>query len=62
MNAQLTNTNESQGTFVEPRVFVKGDYLIHRLPGNILVRKHLNFYRAILGIPLVKSTREDAQD
>ena len=49
----MGNTNKSSqpGTFVNPtsvRVSKDGRYLIIALPGNQVVRKPLNYFRAIL--------------
>ena len=49
-NTNNTQTN-NQGFFAQPRAFLKGEYLTLVLPGNMIVRKHVNFYKAILGVP-----------
>jgi len=36
-----------------------GEYLTLVLPGNMLVRKHVNFYKKLLGVPFTpKATLE----
>jgi hypothetical protein len=45
------NSNSSNGTFVNPtsvRVSKDGRYLIIGLPGNQVLRKPVNYFRAIL--------------
>lgn len=45
------DSNTNNATFVNPtsiRVSKDGRYLIIALPGNLLVRKPLNYFRAIL--------------
>ena len=47
-NTQPTQTtNVSQGFFAEPRAFLSNDgqYLTLVLPGNMRVRKHVNFFK-----------------
>jgi hypothetical protein len=48
-NNQKTQT---QGYFADAKVFLSKDsqYVIHVLPGNQIVRKHINFYKKILGV------------
>ena len=46
-----TNNNSQPGTFVNPtsvRVSKDKRYLIIALPGNLIVRKPVNYFRAIL--------------
>ena len=53
MNTQNTNTQAEakvQGQFVEPKAYLKGEYLTLVIDGNILVRKHVNYFKKILGI------------
>jgi len=47
---QTQSTNQIQGVFAQPRVSLSrdGEYLLHFLPGNMIVRKHVNFYKKIL--------------
>lgn len=49
--SQPQNSNMQQGTFVDPKIYKKGDYLILVLPGNVLVRKHVNYFKKILDVP-----------
>ena len=58
-NNQKTNevqNSKTQGRFVEPTVFLKGDYITLALPGNVLVRKHINYFKRILGVPFIPKT------
>lgn len=49
---QTQTTKQFQGVFAQPRIALSkdGEYLLHFLPGNMIVRKHVNFYKKILGI------------
>lgn len=55
----MSNANQSQtqkpsrAYYVEPRAFLSrdGQYLTLVLPGNLLVRKHVNFFKKMMGIP-----------
>ena len=60
-----TQTNQDQGTkiqgfYAEPRVFLSkdGQYVIHVLPGNMMVRKHVNFYLKVLGIEFTPKAKQ----
>ena len=56
-NKAQTN-NQNQGFFAEPRVTLSkdGQYLLHFLPGNMIVRKHVNLYKKLLSIPFEAKT------
>jgi hypothetical protein len=45
--------NQTRGVFVEPKVYLSKDrnYITLVLPGNILVRKPCNYFKAIMGLP-----------
>lgn len=45
--------NRRDGLYAQPRVYLSrdGEYLVMVLPGNMLVRKHVNYFKQILGIP-----------
>ena len=48
---ETTNSNPTNATFINPtsvRVSSDGRYLIISLPGNLILRKPLNYFRAIL--------------
>ncbi len=49
---QTQATNQKQGFFAEPRITLSkdGQYVLHFLPGNMIVRKHINLYKKILGV------------
>ena len=53
MNSNQEANQSQKGQFVEPKVFKKGDYITLALPGNILVRKHINYFKQILGVPFI---------
>ncbi len=55
------NAQRNQGKFVEPTVFVKGDYITLALPGNILVRKHVNYFKKIMGVSFIPKVRSEDQ-
>ncbi|MBI3295881.1 MAG: hypothetical protein HYZ71_14240 [Deltaproteobacteria bacterium] len=40
-------------TFVEPKVYKSKDqeFLEIVLPGDLIVRKHINYFKAIMGVP-----------
>lgn len=50
------NRSKSQfgnaGFYIQPKAFLSkdGEYLTLILPGNIIVRKHVNYFKAIFGI------------
>ena len=50
------NKNKSQsynvGFYIQPRTYLNkdGEYLTLILPGNMIVRKHVNYFKAILGV------------
>ena len=51
-NNKQTQDNQVRAQYTEPKVFLTKDseYLIHLLPGNVLIRKHRNFYLKVLGL------------
>jgi hypothetical protein len=61
-NAKNIQTKQNQSHYAEPRVFLSkdGEYLVHALPGNILVKKHVNFYKKVLGVDFVPKTKSTA--
>ena len=54
-NAKNNQNTQGQGFQAEPRIFLSrdGEYLIHVLPGNMIVRKHIDFYKKVLGMEFV---------
>ena len=60
MNTEQNAKQSQKGQFVEPKVFKKGDYITLALPGNILVRKHVNYFKQILGVSFVPVTKPQA--
>ena len=59
-DSKPNQNKQAQGFYAEPRVFLSkdGEYLIHFLPGNMIVRKHVNFYLKILGKNFTPRTNE----
>lgn len=57
---QAQANNQNQGFFAQPRAFLSkdGEYLTLVLPGNMLVRKHVNFYKKLLGVRFIAKTSE----
>lgn len=51
--------DKNQAVFADPRAYLSkdGEYLTLVLPGNLLIRKHTNFYKRILGIPFTPKAR-----
>ena len=60
MNQKQEVNQSEKGQFVEPKVFKKGDYITLALPGNLLVRKHVNYFKQILGVPFVPVPKASA--
>lgn len=54
-NYEKNQSNQSQGFRAEPRIFLSkdGEYLIHVPPENMIVRKHVNFYKKVLSMDFV---------
>jgi hypothetical protein len=46
---QVKSNSQNQGFFAQPRAYLSkdGEYLTLVLPGNMIVRKHVNFYNLI---------------
>jgi hypothetical protein len=61
MEQNFETNNSTQSSFVQPRVALSkdGQYLLHFLPG-LIVRKHINFYKAILGVPYTPKAANSA--
>ena len=57
--AQNSNSAPAQGFYAQPRAYLSkdGEYLTLVLPGNMIVRKHVNFFKAILGVPYTAKTK-----
>ena len=57
--AQNTNSIPVQGFYAQPRAYLSkdGEYLTLVLPGNMIVRKHVNFFKAILGVAYTRKTK-----
>lgn len=61
-NETKNHNNQAQGFYAEPKIFLTKDceYIIHVLPGNTIVRKHVNFYKKILGVDFVPKAKRSA--
>lgn len=61
--AGLNSPKNNQGFFVQPRAYLSndGEYLTLVLPGNILVRKHVNFFKSVMGIPFTRKTQPSTE-
>lgn len=56
-NSQQTETNATKITFVQPKsVRVKNDYLVIRMEDGKVIRKHVNYFKQILGVPFTPVT------
>ena len=60
-NKNVNQPNQNQGFFAQPKAYLSkdGEYLTLVLPGNMLVRKHVNWIKAILGVPYTPKVRTD---
>ncbi len=58
-----TNATENQNiqsrTYVEPKVFLSrnGEYLTMLLPGNLVIRKHVNYFKRLLNVAYEPKTK-----
>ena len=64
METNQNNSTQDQGKatgfYAQPRAYLSRDkqYLTLVLPGNMLVRKHVNFFKAVMGLPFERQVRE----
>ena len=60
--SQGQDNNKNQGFYAQPRAFLSkdGEYLTLALPGNMFVRKHVNFYKKILGQEFTPKAKSQA--
>jgi hypothetical protein len=60
--AQSNGQNQSQGFFAQPRAYLSkdGEYLTLVLPGNMIVRKHVNYFKAVMGLPFSPKSKQTA--
>ncbi len=63
MKQTTDRTYPIRNNIVEPLVNLSrdGQYIHHYLPDGKLVRKHINFYKAILGVPFTKKASQQNQ-
>jgi hypothetical protein len=61
---QTNNQTTREGFYVEPRAYLSrdGEYLTLVLPGNIIVRKHVNYYKQILGIVYTPKSKPQQEE
>jgi hypothetical protein len=54
------DNSQNQSFFAQPRAYLSknGEYLTLVLPGNMIVRKHVNFYKAILGVAFTPKVKQ----
>jgi len=52
-NSNQNPDNQNRAVFVEPKVYLSKNrnYITLVLPGNILVRKPCNYFKAVMGLP-----------
>lgn len=60
---QAETKTQTKGNFVEPKVYLSkdGEFITLVLPGNQLVRKHVNYFKAIMKIPFIAKSQPEAQ-
>lgn len=51
--------SKSQAVFADPKAYLSkdGEYLSLVLPGNLIVRKHVNFFKAVMGLPFTPKAK-----
>jgi hypothetical protein len=60
-NQQVQNT--SNLIFVQPKsVRVKNDYLLIQLEDGKMIRKHINYFKQILGVPFTPVPKDATQE
>jgi hypothetical protein len=64
METNQTETSQDQGKaqgfYAQPQAYLSRDkqYLTLVLPRNMIVRKHVNFFKAVMDLPFERRTRE----
>ena len=61
-NTTQNSSQQGQRFYAEPHIYISkdGEYLTLVLPGNIAVRKHVNYFKSILGVPFVPKAKAAA--
>ena len=56
---QAKSQNQDQRFFANPRAYLSkdGEYLSLVLPGNLVVRKHVNFFKSVMGLPFTPKAK-----
>ena len=64
----ITNTTsnprrQDRRFYAEPQAYISqdGEYLTLVLPGNLAVRKHVNFFKSVLGVPFIPKAKSRVQ-
>ena len=57
--SEIQNSNPNQGFYAQPRAYLSkdGEYLVLVLPGNQIVRKHVNWFKSIMGLPFERKAK-----
>lgn len=52
-------SKNNQRFFADPKAYLSkdGQYLSLVLPGNLIVRKHVNFFKAVMGLPFTPKVK-----
>lgn len=61
-NEMQAQNTQNQGFYAQPRAFLSkdGEYLTLVLPGNMYVRKHVNYFKSLLGIPFTPKSKVES--
>ena len=51
--------DKNQAVFADPKAYLSKDseYLTLVLPGNLLIRKHVNFFKSVMGLPFTPKAK-----
>ena len=54
-----SKSKNNQAVFADPRAYLSKDreYLTLVLPNNVLIRKHVNYFKAIMEIPFTSKAK-----
>ena len=52
-NQKKPQNQRNQRFFADPKAYLSkdGEYLSLVLPGNLVVRKHVNYFKSVMGLP-----------
>ena len=50
--------------YIEPKAFLSrnGEYISLLLPNGMIIRKHINFFKKIMGVPFVPKPKDPEQE